>query len=105
VRTEEAIGEMVARIGAAADPARIVLFGSYAREQADPDSDVDLLVLFDRLGDRREMVTRLYHALIGTALPKDVVVATIDEHNRYRDVCNTVFYFAERQGRTIYERS
>jgi predicted nucleotidyltransferase len=98
----ESIADMVSRIAAAAQPARVILFGSYARNEADPDSDVDLLVLFDRLDNRRETVTRLYSRLIGTALPKDIVVATVAEYERYCNVPNTTFYFAARQGRTVY---
>ena len=35
------------------DPLRIVLFGSQARGEALPDSDLDLLVVVRRLGDKR----------------------------------------------------
>ena len=42
---QEKIQEMVRRIAARFEPDRIVLFGSHARGDAGPDSDVDLLVI------------------------------------------------------------
>ena len=38
---------LISSIVAAYAPRRIVLFGSQARETADPDSDIDLLVVLD----------------------------------------------------------
>lgn len=40
--TQEKIQEMVRRIVARFRPEKIILFGSYARGTAGPDSDVDL---------------------------------------------------------------
>ena len=39
------IDEMVRRIVAAVNPDKIILFGSHARGDAGPDSDVDLLLV------------------------------------------------------------
>ena len=43
--TMDAIAEFSRRIAAEFRPQRIVLFGSYARGRATPDSDVDLLII------------------------------------------------------------
>lgn len=43
--TESAISEMVERLVRDFEPFRIVLFGSHAREEAHPWSDVDLLLV------------------------------------------------------------
>lgn len=45
---------MVERIATRVDPERIVLFGSHARGDARPDSDVDLLVVMGVIGSKRE---------------------------------------------------
>ena len=94
---------MVRRIVEASSPQRIVLFGSYARNEADPESDVDLLILFPDLVDRHEMTLRLYSRLVGSTLPKDMVIATSEEFDRYKEVTNCIFWVAARQGRVIYE--
>jgi len=44
---------IVGRIVRAIDPRRIILFGSRARGDARPESDYDLLVILDEVGDRR----------------------------------------------------
>jgi predicted nucleotidyltransferase len=98
-----AIVDMVRRIVEAASPYKIVLFGSYARNEADPESDVDLLILFRELRDRREMTSRLYRSLAGSALPKDIVIATAAEFERYKEVANCIFWVAARYGRVIHE--
>jgi predicted nucleotidyltransferase len=103
MQAHRAIEEMVARIVEAASPDRIILFGSYARNGADPESDVDLLILFRELGNRAGMTSRLYSRLVGSALPKDMVIATTEEFERYRQVPNCIFWVAARQGRLIYE--
>ena len=45
VMVQEKIQEMVQRIVTQFAPDKIVLFGSYARGLAGPDSDVDLLII------------------------------------------------------------
>ena len=42
--TSDAIDSAVQKLIAAAQPSRVILFGSYARGEADEDSDLDLLV-------------------------------------------------------------
>ena len=48
--TEELLREMTCRIREAGDPIQIILFGSHARGEAGPHSDLDLLVVEDAVG-------------------------------------------------------
>ncbi len=103
---ESAIGDMVRRITERFSPDRIVLFGSHARGDAREDSDVDLLVLFPNVENPQERAAEIYAALIGcSALPKDIVVSTTARFERYRNVVNTVYWPAAREGRILYERA
>jgi len=61
---------------------KVILFGSYARGDADFDSDVDFLVIEKVIKDKRKEMTRLRRALLPLRIPVDVIVSdenTIDE--------------------------
>jgi len=101
-----AIEEIVQRIAERFSPDRIILFGSHARRNAREDSDIDLLVLFSEVDDPHARAAELYVALIGcSASPKDIVVSTTARFERYRNVVNTVYWPAAREGRVLYERA
>jgi predicted nucleotidyltransferase len=101
-----AIDELVRRIAERFSPERIILFGSRARGDARPDSDIDLLVLFREVEDPRARAAELYEALVGFAeLPKDIVVSTTARFDRFRNVVNTVYWPAAREGKILYDRA
>lgn len=62
------IGEVVRRIVAAVQPEKIVLFGSAARGEARPGSDLDVLVINECVR-RRELAGEIYKRLIGVGVP------------------------------------
>jgi predicted nucleotidyltransferase len=104
--TEELIREMAAVVVREVDPQAIVLFGSHATGGARPDSDVDLLVVeaapFGPGKDRRREMTRLWQALAGFAVAKDILVYSREEVERWRDGRNHVIARALREGRFLY---
>jgi predicted nucleotidyltransferase len=102
---QAAIDEIVQRIAAKFSPERIILFGSHARGDAREGSDLDLLVLFREVNDPRERAAELYVALIDCDLPTDIVVSTTARFERYKNVVNTVYWPAAREGRVVYERA
>jgi excisionase family DNA binding protein len=99
-----AIDEMVRIIVEKFDPERIVLFGSHARANAGPDSDVDLLVVMDPKGSKREKQIEIGVALHDIRLPKDIIVVTPEELEKYRDIAGTIIRPAMREGVTLYQR-
>ncbi len=102
---QQVINEMVRRIVEGFHPERIILFGSHARGTAGPDSDVDLLVVAAVAGAKRKLAVQIYRALAGVGLPKDVVVVTPEEVEKYRDIPGTVICPALREGKVLYERA
>lgn len=100
--TPDDILEMSRRIVSAAKPVKIVLFGSYARGDARPGSDVDLLVIErDPVAQRKEAV-RLRGLLRDFQVPIDVVVFGQSFAERYWDIPGTVLYPAFREGKVLY---
>ena len=109
MRVDEALlGCTTAAIVAAADPERVILFGSRARGAAGADSDIDLLVVeaepFGPGRDRGAEETRLWRALAQFHVAKDILVYSRDEAEHWRGDANHVLARALREGRVLHER-
>lgn len=91
------------RIVEAAAPEQIVLFGSAARGDMGPDSDIDLLVV-KSCPNRREVAQAICRQLVGVApgLPKDIVVVTPEDVECDRDTIGYIIRPALREGRVVY---
>lgn len=104
-RLERIIDEMVLRIVERFDPERIILFGSAARGDAGPDSDVDLLVVMPVEGLKREKQLEIRKALRGIRTPVDIVVSTPEEFDWRQEIVGTIEYPAVKEGKVLYARS
>jgi len=100
---EKTIGEMADRIAKRFRPEKIILFGSFARGTAGPDSDADFLVIMPVSGSRREAAIEIDVAISGMGLAKDVFVATPEDMRVYGRRPGTLASIALREGRTLYE--
>lgn len=96
---EQAIQKAVEVLLAAAPGSRVILFGSHARGQAGPDSDLDFLVVEPHVTDRFAEMSRLRKALGPMSVPVDVLVVSHRVFEEWRDTPNTVLYEAAREGR------
>ncbi len=100
--------EMVEVIVREVDPEAIILFGSRARGDARPDSDVDLLVVesepFSVQRSRRLETMKLYRALMNWPISKDLLVYSRDEFDKWKASLNHVVGRASREGRILHER-
>ena len=95
---------MVRRLVRRFKPEQIILFGSHARGDAGPDSDIDLLVVLPVEGSKREKCIEIRGALHNFNVPKDIIVVTPDEMMRYHDIKGTIVYPAVREGKVLYAR-
>ena len=98
------VRDMADRIVSRFDPEKIILFGSHARGEAGPDSDVDLLVIMEVEGSKLRTSVRIGVALAGMGAPEDVIVANPDEFDRFRKLPGHVIRAAAREGIVLYER-
>lgn len=101
--SEEAIREIVQRVIRVCRPARVILFGSAATGKMTPDSDVDLLVLEDEVGDVRAETRRIREALADLPAPFDVLVMATERFEETRNVIGGLAWPAARYGRVIHE--
>ncbi len=96
------LGEIVRRIVEVAQPDRIILFGSAARGEIGPDSDIDLLVVKSGVSHRRHLEGEIYLRLGGIGVGVDVIVATPEDVEYLKDRVGSIIRPALREGREIY---
>lgn len=99
---EEKVQELVRRIVEAVQPLRIILFGSAARGEMTPDSDVDVLVVMPEGTDRLAVTDELHMQMIGLGLPVDILVTTSASLRRHRDSIGLIYRTILREGRDVY---
>jgi uncharacterized protein len=98
---KELIAEASRRLAAAAPDAKVILFGSHARGDAHPDSDLNLLVIEPEVKSRRTEFVRLREAIGNLGVPIDLVVVTelhVDEWGHFE---GTMINDALREGHII----
>jgi len=102
--SQSLLADMTGQIVRRFKPEKIILFGSQARGEARPASDVDLLVILSGRVDRRQAAVEIRRALSGFPVAKDILVATPDEIRRRGNLVGTVLNSALREGKVLYER-
>lgn len=98
------IERMVKRIVKKFHPEQIILFGSQARGDASPDSDIDLLVVMPVEGSVCEKRLDIRQALHDIPIPIDVVVTPPEEFAWRKDIVGTIEWPATREGKVLYAR-
>lgn len=100
----KAISIMVERIVDKFHPESIILFGSQARGDTNESSDVDLLIVMNKVQDKRQAAIAIRRLLVDIPISKDIVVTTPDEIERRRFVVGNVIHEAFREGKVLYEQ-
>jgi predicted nucleotidyltransferase len=98
---DHALREIVGRVAEVARPEKIILFGSAARGDMRPGSDVDLLVV--KAGaHRRQLASDIYMQLFDIDQSVDIIVVTPEDIERYGHSPALVIESALREGRVVY---
>jgi len=84
------------------NPIKIIIFGSYARNEQDEHSDIDIIVVYDT---NKKFLDRLKELYMEWNIPKavDILAYTPEEYERMLKQSAFV-YDAVTQGKIIYER-
>jgi predicted nucleotidyltransferase len=86
-------------------PKRIVLFGSYARGDADEESDLDLFVEMETSRRPPERAIEIASVFGLHDWPMDIFVYTPEEVKQLRGEGGTLLEEIEKEGRVLYEQS
>jgi predicted nucleotidyltransferase len=98
------LNAVVSRLSARmSHPAKVILFGSYARGTADEGSDLDLLVVEKEVPDKAGEYLRLKAAVGRVGVGVDLLLMSESEFERRRQVPGTVPYWASKEGRVLHD--
>ena len=101
--SEDTIQRAVERLVSAANPSKVILFGSYARGDATEDSDLDLMVIEPEVQNTGEEMIRLHRVVGDVGIGVDLLVYSDGEASRRSQVPGTLLYWAFREGRVLYD--
>jgi predicted nucleotidyltransferase len=106
--TEKVLDQIAEKIVKEVDPVKIILFGSYSRGDARPDSDIDLLIVedqpFSENKNRWNEMIRIRQAIKSIKHPKDILVYSVEEVEKWRHSLNHIISKCLNEGKVIYER-
>jgi predicted nucleotidyltransferase len=102
VLTDDVIAEAGKTLARAArSHARVILFGSWARGDAGPDSDLDFLVIEREPGSKLDEMVRLRDSLPPLGVPVDVLVVSEEHAEAWGQVPGTMVHAALAEGRVL----
>lgn len=100
----ETLPTAVERIVRELSPARVVLFGSYAYGTPTPDSDVDLLIVWETQAPKSERSWAVSRLLIPRPFPVDILVRTPQEVEQALASGDLLMREIVERGKVLYER-
>jgi len=102
--TREKVDAVVQRLIEVATAKKIILFGSYVRDEVTRDSDLDVLVVADdSVANSRKESVRLRDAVGSIDMPMDILVVRESRFEELKDKVGLIYREASRTGRLVYE--
>jgi len=100
--SDKVLQEVVRRVVEVSQPERIILFGSAARGEMRPNSDVDLLVIRGGEYDQGRLMGDIYMSLHGVGQAVDVILVTPELVEKYRNTHCLIIAPALKEGKVVY---
>lgn len=101
--SEHTIQQAVDRLVNAANPSKVILFGSYARGDANENSELDLMVIERELPNKFEEMIRLKQALRSLHIPVDVLVYSEEYVQEWGQLLGSALFWALQEGKVLHE--
>ncbi|HEX9974875.1 MAG TPA: nucleotidyltransferase domain-containing protein [bacterium] len=103
-RFTNAIDFLIESVVKEIDPLKIIVFGSWARGENKPDSDVDLLIVMPEGIHRRRTAQMLYRNIRGVSIPFDLIIATSSDLEKHRNNIGLIYSTILAEGKEVYAR-
>jgi len=102
--SENDIKRVAARLAEASGAEKVILFGSYARNEARDASDVDLMIVAESGLPRFKRSRALYGLFRPYPFPMDLIVYTPEEIEQGKLSPLSFVATVLREGKTVYDR-
>ncbi len=99
---DKQVEHVVSAIAEAYHPERVILFGSRASGAADPESDIDLLVLYGGGESSRDVQVGIHRLFAHPDFSLDVFVLRPEQFEAQRHIANTLAREAAERGIVCY---
>ena len=101
---QEALDKIVETLEREYDPEKVIVFGSHARGEAGPESDIDLFII--KQSDKREVerIREVSRLLRPRPASLDILVKTPEEIEHRLAIGDSFVNEVMREGRVVYER-
>ena len=96
------VDALVGRIVNSVHPLRVVVFGSAARGEMNPDSDIDVMVVMPDGTHRLKTARYLYRQMLGIGHPVDIIVTTPSVLDRHKDNPGLIYRSVLSEGKEVY---
>jgi len=98
------VKQIVSFITSKITPEKIILFGSYARGEANEKSDIDILIIMNDLENERKLTGLLYRDLLdeNISIPIDFLAVDSAKYDRLKNKIGLIYKTIEQEGQVIY---